>query len=101
MPAPLEVLEALGMARVKVRMFATFREVAGCAETSEEARDVSGLLDALALRYGEAFGRLVRGSAAEGFVVLVNGRNVGQLQSLHTPLADGDEVSLFPPISGG
>jgi molybdopterin synthase sulfur carrier subunit len=89
------------MARVRVRMFATFREVAGCAETAEEAGDVSGLLDSLARRYGPEFERLVSGRAAEGFVVLVNGRNVGGPDGLKAPLADGDEVSLFPPISGG
>jgi molybdopterin synthase sulfur carrier subunit len=82
-------------------MFATFREVAGCAEAAAEAADVRGLLEALAHRYGPEFSRLVSGVAAEGFVVLVNGRNVGGPDGMSAPLADGDEVSLFPPISGG
>lgn len=86
---------------MKVRFFATFREVTGCPEASAEAPDVAGLLDALASRYGDAFARLVRHGAADSFVVLVNGRNVGQLRGLGTELADGDDVSLFPPISGG
>ncbi len=89
------------MAKVRVRFFATFREAAGCPEADADADDVAGLLGALSSRYGEDFARLVRGGAAEGFVVLVNGRNTGQLQGPGTALADGDEVSLFPPVSGG
>lgn len=89
------------MAKVKVRFFATFREVSGCAETSADASDVAGLLDALVSRYGEPFGRLVRDRQADAFVVLVNGRNAGQLRGQGAELVDGDEVSLFPPISGG
>lgn len=89
------------MASVSVRMFATFREVAGCAETSEDAGDVSGLLDALARRYGDGFSSLAGDGGPDYLVVLINGRNIGQLQGLRTRLAEGDEVSIFPPISGG
>jgi molybdopterin synthase sulfur carrier subunit len=89
------------MAEVRVRFFATFREASGCPESSVTASDLSGLLDALSARHGEPFERLVRDRAADAFVVLVNGRNAGQLRGLDTELADGDEVSLFPPVSGG
>lgn len=89
------------MAAVKVRFFATFREASGCQETSADASDLSGLLDLLSLRYGAPFDRLVRDRAADAFVVMVNGRNAGQMRGLDTRLEDGDEVSLFPPISGG
>lgn len=89
------------MAKVKVRFFATFREVTGCQEASADASDLSDLLDSLSLRYGTPFQRLVHDRAADTFVVMVNGRNAAQLQGLSTDLADGDDVSLFPPISGG
>ncbi|MDQ1372408.1 MAG: sulfur-carrier protein [Candidatus Thermoplasmatota archaeon] len=75
--------------------------MSGCPETLAEASDLAGLLDALASKYGEPFARLFRERGPESFVALVNGRNVGQLRGQGTELADGDEVSLFPPISGG
>lgn len=89
------------MALVRVRFFATFREASGCPETSAEAADVSGLLDQLSARYGEPFRGLLRDPGKDSFVILVNGRNMGQVRGLVTPLNDGDEVSLFPPVSGG
>ena len=33
--------------------------------------------------------------------VFLNGRNVRQAGGLATPLADGDEIRLLPPIAGG
>jgi molybdopterin converting factor small subunit len=33
--------------------------------------------------------------------VFLNNRNVSALQGLDTPLADGDELRLMPPIAGG
>jgi molybdopterin synthase sulfur carrier subunit len=34
-------------------------------------------------------------------VIMVNGRNVAFLEGLATSLHPGDEVAVFPPISGG
>jgi len=33
--------------------------------------------------------------------VFLNGRNVRQGQGLETPIRDGDEIRLLPPIAGG
>jgi sulfur-carrier protein len=33
--------------------------------------------------------------------VLVNGRMIGLLQGLETPVCEGDDVKLFPPVGGG
>jgi molybdopterin synthase sulfur carrier subunit len=33
--------------------------------------------------------------------ILVNGENIRDLEALATSLSDGDEVAIFPPVSGG
>lgn len=97
----MRALEAEKMAKVRVRFFATFREISGCPESPEEASDISELLDRLSAKYGGPFGRLLGDREADSFVVLVNGNNMRQLRGVDTELRDGDEISLFPPISGG
>jgi molybdopterin synthase sulfur carrier subunit len=91
------------MAKVTVRMFATLRAVSGSSEFHIEADDLPGLERAMRARFGDVLGALL-GSGVSPFetvVVLLNGVNVRPDKASVTPLRDGDEVSLFPPISGG
>ena len=54
------------------------------------------VLRELAARYGPSFtGQLKKAT------VLVNGRNAAHLKGQRTRLADGDVVSIFPPLAGG
>lgn len=41
------------------------------------------------------------GSLRSQINVLRNGTDVDQTDGLETPLEDGDELALFPPVSGG
>ena len=45
--------------------------------------------------------RIFRDDGTVWVGVFVNGRNVRQGDGLSTPLADGDEIKLLPPIAGG
>lgn len=77
---------------VKVRLFAALRELAGASHVDAEGRTAGEVVDALGERFGERFGRI----AAVGSLV-VNGERATR----STALADGDELAVLPPVSGG
>jgi molybdopterin synthase catalytic subunit len=75
--------------KVAVRLFAALREQAGAREAAlelEEGASVDDVWPALGL-----------GDEPAGLVYAVNRAYVER----GTPLADGDEVALIPPVSGG
>lgn len=79
---------------IRVRVFAALREALGLAETAvalPPGADVQALLAALALQYPHA--RL----SERRFGVAVN----RSYAPLTRTLAEGDEVALIPPVSGG
>jgi MoaD family protein len=77
---------------VRVRLFAALRELAGDSQVPAEGRTVGDVADAITDRYGERFASIV---AVSSFVV--NGERADR----GTVLADGDEVAILPPVSGG
>jgi MoaD family protein len=77
---------------VRVRLFAALRELAGASEVEAEGRTAGDVADALSDRFGDRFGQI----AAVGSLV-VNGERAGR----DTLVAEGDEVALLPPVSGG
>lgn len=91
------------MAKVCVKMYATIREAAGIADCKVDAADLKGLIETLKEMYGAGFARVLGGwpTKGDGIVVLINGRNIDPKGSRNPRLNDGDEVSIFPPVSGG
>lgn len=89
------------MALVTVKFFATFREASGEREAQADAGDLQELLETLSTRYGSRMGALLCGRLGDTYVVLVNGRSAAQQGGTLSRLEDGDEVALFPPVSGG
>jgi sulfur-carrier protein len=77
---------------IRVRLFAALRELAGAGEVEAAGRSAGELADALAERYGERFAQI---AGVSSFVV--NGERAGR----DTPVAEGDEVAILPPVSGG
>ena len=77
---------------MRVRLFAALREIADAGEVEAAGRDVGAIADALGERFGERFSSIV---AVSSFVVN------GERASRDTPIAEGDEVAILPPVSGG
>ncbi|WP_290596979.1 MULTISPECIES: ubiquitin-like small modifier protein 1 [unclassified Archaeoglobus] len=88
------------MARVKVKLFANFREAAGVKEIDIDVDRVADVLEKL----GEEFPKLrelfyEEGRLREYVNIMVNGRNLRG--NVDYRLQDGDVVAIFPPVSGG
>jgi MoaD family protein len=82
---------------VRLRLFAAAREAAGRASDDfalTDATNVAALLRGACDRYGPEFDAVLRTSR-----VWVNGDEPAA--GLETVLADGDEVAVLPPVSGG
>ena len=77
---------------VRVRLFAALREAADTSEAEASGNTVGEVVDSLSARFGERFATV---AAVSSFVV--NGERAGRA----TVIAEGDEVALLPPVSGG
>jgi len=91
--------------KVRVRFFARFRELLG---TDIIAEPPSGT--GLAALIREVAGKSPEGhdaifdehGAFRDFVILMrNGKRVEAADAEKTGIADGDEIAVFPPVSGG
>jgi sulfur-carrier protein len=75
-----------------LRLFAQAREAAGAARDVVDGDTVAQVLAAAEARYGEVFAALLPSCK-----VWVNGEPAHRSD----PVADGDEVAILPPVSGG
>jgi MoaD family protein len=80
------------VAHVTVRLFAALRELAGSARVEAEGETVGDIVGTLSERFGERFANV----AGAGSVVVD-----GERADPSAPLAEGQEVALLPPVSGG
>ena len=93
--------------KVKVKVFAMFRELLGTSILTVEMKDgstVNDLINWISDNINSKFKNeiLDRNRNIKKYVkVLVNGRNIDFLEGLNTKLKDGDVISFFPPVAGG
>jgi sulfur-carrier protein len=66
-----------------------------------QGRDVAEALADCVAREPRFKERIFREDGTIWVGVFLNGRNVRQMGGLGTPLTDGDEIRLLPPIAGG
>ncbi|WP_267640816.1 ubiquitin-like small modifier protein 1 [Haloarchaeobius amylolyticus] len=90
---------------VELRFFANFREAVGqktIARRYDESDTVGDVLAALEAEFGGLEGELLEdGEIRPQLSVLKNGRDVVHMDGPATTLADGDTLSVFPPVAGG
>lgn len=93
------------MIRVQVKLFGEFREAIGKDEVVLELSagvDCLRALRELVAQYPAVGPLLFAGETVKDHLhVFVNGQNVNHLAGLRTPLAHGDVLTFFTPISGG
>jgi sulfur-carrier protein len=77
---------------VTVRLFAAAREAAGTGRDELPGATVADVVTAARDRYGAEFGDVLRTCRVW--------RN-GEPAAGDEPVADGDEVAVLPPVSGG
>jgi molybdopterin converting factor small subunit len=98
--------------KVLVKPYLFLRQILGFKETVldlPEGTDISHLLQLLRRDYNLpekvniAGGQLtlMNGEDPVGLIIMVNGRNLSQLQGMDTVLDEAAVISLFPPAAGG
>jgi molybdopterin converting factor subunit 1 len=80
--------------KIRVRLFASFREAVGGGTLDWDAPEAATVAEVVAALRA-AYPRL--GPAADKAMLAVNQEYVGGELRLH----DGDELALIPPVSGG
>ena len=80
--------------KIRIRLFASFREAVGSGTLAWDAPDGASVADVVAALRAQ-YPKL--GPAAEKALLAVNQEYVGGALQLH----DGDELALIPPVSGG
>jgi molybdopterin synthase sulfur carrier subunit len=91
---------------VLIRLYATLRQHAGTREvevTVEDGQSVGDVLQVLVQRYPKLNAEIwnVDGSLASHVAVILKGRNIRHLAGVDTPIADDDQLFVFPPVGGG
>ena len=81
---------------VKVKLYMSFREIAGSEEISLYLPDGATVADMLE-EISKELPELGRRIEKEDYILMKGGR----WPKPHEKLSDGDEFALFPPVGGG
>jgi len=91
--------------KARVRFFARFRELLGAEVIAEPAPGTAfaALIREVARGNGEGYDAIFDGHGAfrEHVILMRNGKRVEAADAEETLVADGDEIAVFPPVSGG
>ena len=90
---------------IKIRFFARFRELLGTEIIVEEGTNqtLSGLVKSTTLKNRDGYDAIFDGQGRfHEFVILMqNGKRIDISDAEKTPIEDGDDIAVFPPVAGG
>ena len=92
------------MPRVKVKLYARFRDISDEEELEVDVQRVSELIYILTEKFGEKFQKELLdtdGKLRPFHNILVNGIRIDLLNRFDTKLKKDDVVAFFSPIGGG
>ena len=91
--------------KVKIRFFARFRELLGTDIIVEPPSGtmLAALIREVAGEKREGFDAIFddHGFFREFVILMRNGKRVEAADAERTAITDGDEIAVFPPVSGG
>lgn len=90
---------------VRVRFFARFREIFGTEIVVEPAAEatLATVIREIAVTKKEGQDAIFdeRGAFREFVILMQNGCRIDTADAGKTPVNDGDEIAIFPPVAGG
>jgi molybdopterin synthase sulfur carrier subunit len=91
--------------KVRVRFFARFRELLGTDIIAEPPSGTvfAALIREVARKNGEGYDAIFdeHGAFREFVILMRNGKRVEAADAEKTDITDGDDIAVFPPVSGG
>jgi sulfur-carrier protein len=91
--------------KVKIRFFARFRELLGTDIIAEPrtSTTLAAFVADIARKNREGYDAIFddHGTFREFVIVMRNGKRVELADATAMPVADGDEIAVFPPVAGG
>ncbi len=90
------------MPKIKVKFFANFREFTKTNELEMEGSTVREILEIICNRFQGMGKILFKDGNLQSYVnIFLNGENIPGSDGLDKTLQQGDEIAIFPPVSGG
>lgn len=90
------------MPKIRVKLFANFREFTKTKELEMEGITVKDILASLCRKYPGLEDMLFEDGNLRPYInIFLNGKNILESGGLEILLKPADEIAIFPPVSGG